>query len=157
MAWKRGVSNNQAGEIRKGHIREFLVPSSKKTGVSTKLTIINAENFSNEYIALLQKDATYALFSSEDELFLSHLSSNDGSPLYVHSHEHPRCVLTAFKSGDIPPNSILLNEAQRVNSKVCTGENEVWTIYQGEVFTYDAREGALGDTALRRSMQALPV
>ena len=30
MAWRRGTQNQQAGEIRKGHIKEFLVPSSSK-------------------------------------------------------------------------------------------------------------------------------
>ena len=38
-AWKRGTQNNQAGEIRKGHIKEFLQPSSRESSVSVKLKV----------------------------------------------------------------------------------------------------------------------
>ena len=153
MAWKRGVANNQAGAIRKGQIREFLMPSSRKVGVSSQLRIVNTESWHDETLRSLYAESPFALFSSSDERF----ACDEGDTLYLHSHEHPRCVLAAIRCSSLPDNTILLNEAQRVNSKVCTGENETWTIYQGETFSYDAREGAIGNTTLRCSTAPIPV
>ena len=65
------------------------------------------------------------------------------------NHKTCRCVLAAVLHSDVPFGAILLNEVQRINSKVCCGENEVWTAYHGEKYCYDAREGAIGDTKLR--------
>lgn len=153
MAWKRGVTNNQAGAIRKGQIREFLAPSSRKAGVSSRLHIVNTESWHDETLQCLYGESPFALFSSSNEDF----ACEEGEMIYLHSHEHPRCVLAAIKNSSLPENTILLNEAQRVNSKVCTGENELWTIYHGETFAYDAREGAIGDTVLRAATKPIPV
>ena len=46
MAWRRGTQNQQAGAIRKGHVKEFLVPSSKALAASDEqcaLKILCAE------------------------------------------------------------------------------------------------------------------
>lgn len=155
MAWKRGVANNQAGVIRKGQIREFLAPSSKQTGVSISLKVLSAEEFGDEKLSALYAESPYALFSSsqsDDEFNVA-----EGDTIYLHSHEHPRCVLSACRSNSLPEHCILLNEAQRVNSKVCIGETEIFTIYQGERFAYDVREGAIGDTTVRTSMSPIGV
>ena len=172
MAWKRGVQNNRAGEIRAGQIREFRLPSSKESGATTKLQIINIEGLEDtslsatysgrhrvscylHFVSLLIDptpmviELPIALFSSSDERFAA-------QTLYLHSHEHPLCVVMAVRNPCIPLNCIALNEAQRVNSKVCTGEVEDWTIYQGETFVFDSREGVVADTEIRFSKKPLP-
>jgi hypothetical protein len=154
MAWKRGVANNQAGEIRKGQIKEFQLPSSRKRGISIRLFVSNLEDYAIDAFFGSYLESPVALFNSSDE---SLESLADGEILYLHAHEHPRCVLSSLRCSGLPPNTILLNESQRVNSKVCTGENELWTIYRGESFVFDARSGAIGDTELRVSTKPIPV
>jgi len=141
MAWKRGTQNNIPGEIRKGHIREFLTPSSKACSVSTAIRIIDSpeEGFLH---------STAAAVSRVPDEFLPHLI--DGV-LYIHSHDHPRTVLRVEINEKIPEKCIALNETQRINSKVCIGELQQWTVYQGDFYAYDGREGAIGDTAVRKS------
>ena len=134
MAWKRGVTNNQAGAIRKGHIREFLAPSSRALGVSTFFTVINIEEL-EPVLAMDYKERPIALFNSTD------VNLSDSNMLYLHSHEHALCVITAVKCANIPPDCIALNEAQRVNCKVCTGEREEWTVFNGNKYKFDNREG----------------
>ena len=68
-----------------------------------------------------------------------------------------RSVLRVALHPDVEPGSILLNATHLVNNKVCTGEKYKWTVYQGENFTYDAREGAIGDTALRSRGHRIPL
>ena len=124
MAWKRGTQNNTPGEIRKGHVREFLFPSSKGVSVSDKLRIIDARIF------VPSGHNTSALVSSKlPESFVPFVT--DGI-LYIHSHDHPRCVLKVCQHDSIPHGCIALNETQRINSKVCIGELQEWTVYQGE-------------------------
>ena len=149
MAWKRGVANNQAGVIRKGHIREFLVPSSRSLGVSMFLTVINTEELESK-LAMDYREQPIALFNSSNANF------NDSNVLYLHSHEHALCVVTAIRCQQIPEDSIALNEAQRVNCKVCTGEREQWTIFDGNKYKLDNREGVIGDTSLKYARRPLP-
>lgn len=147
MAWKRGTQNNQAGVIRKGHIKEFLRPSSKDINVHGRLKILNLEDiveFSN-YV-----DGSAFVCSRNNGLpdsFREFISSENS--IYLHAHEHPKSVLHALLNDKIPSGCIALNATQRLNNKVCTGENEEWTVYTGEEFTYDAREGVIGDTQIR--------
>lgn len=155
MAWKRGTQNNTAGEIRKGHIREFLVPSSKDVGVVGKLKILSMEetvfhdNFHESYFALI--------CTPNNGLPEQYFPFIENNTLYLHAHQHPRCVLTAVLHENVPSGCIVLNEIQRVNSKVCSGENEDWTIYQGDTFVYDGREGVIGNTELRALNRPTPV
>ena len=58
-------------------------------------------------------------------------------------------MLLAYLHNDVPAGSIALTDAHRVNSKVCTGELQKWTVYGGEEFSFDAREGAIGNTQIR--------
>ena len=159
MAWKRGTQNNSAGEIRKGHIREFLLPSSKSIGVVGKLKILSFEDYKIETKTEKYQESYFCLICSiENELPIQfHPFISNNNTLLLHSHEHPRCILTAIINSNIPPGCILLNEIQRVNSKVCIGENEDWTVYQGETFVYDGREGVIGNTELRRVEQPIPI
>jgi hypothetical protein len=156
MAWKRGTQNNSAGEIRRGHIREFLAPSSKEAGIVGKLKILAMENtnFYSEY-----KESYFALICSLNHDLPSQFRTKieNNNTLYLHSHQHPRCVLTVILHDDVPSGCIILNEIQRVNSKVCSGELEDWTIYQGESFVYDSREGAIGNTEIRSIDQPIPI
>ena len=124
MAWKRGTQNNSAGEIRKGQIKEFQQKSSKETGVVGKLHIVSMSS-----IPSLQADfgeSYFALISSPSNglpaQFEKHIDSN---MLLLHAHEHPRVVLSALIHPEVPPCSIVMNEIQCLNSKVCTGEYEV--------------------------------
>lgn len=147
MAWKRGVQNNQAGVIRKGHIKEFLEPSSKCIGVSGKLRVLELEQSS--LFDGLGLDLQAYVCTPENGLpveFREHLRGNN---LLLHTHEHPRVILSATVSPLVPPNAILLNDIQRLNNKVCAGENAEFTVYQMETFAYDAREGVIGNTILR--------
>lgn len=73
----------------------------------------------------------------------------DNGLILLHSHQHPRCVVSALVHPDVPEGCIVMNEIQCLNSKVCTGELEDWTVYQGDSFAYDSREGAIGDTEVR--------
>ena len=123
MAWKRGTQNNLPGEIRKGHIKEFLFPSLKKASVSYHLRIFELPDCEER-----RHSATALVSSKIPECFVPFLV--DGT-LFIHSHDHPRSVLKVFLSDDIPEGHIVLNEIQRINSKVCIGELQEWTIYQG--------------------------
>jgi hypothetical protein len=155
MAWKRGTQNNTAGEIRRGHIREFMTPSSKEVGIVGKLKIVSMEqteffeDYSESYFALVCTPNT-----GLPPQFHSQIENNI---LYLHSHQHPRCVLTALLNENVPTGCIVLNEIQLVNSKVCTGEIEDWTVYQGDTFVYDGREGVIGNTELRSVNRPTPV
>lgn len=124
MAWKRGTQNNAAGVIRKGHVKEFLQKSSKASGVVGKLHIVGLASIPSLQSAF--EDSYFALVSSlENDLppqFEEHVHDN---VLLLHSHEHPRVVLSALLHPDVPPASIVMNEIQCLNSKVCTGEFEV--------------------------------
>lgn len=150
MAWKRGTQNNQAGPIRKGHIREFLQPSSRDISISKKLKIIDCCSFSPDLcLVFTSSPIAWINIHSLTDPFKDFISVDTGV-LYLHAHEHPNCVLTCSFHNEVPVGSIVLSEIQRSNSKVCTGEFELWTVYQGENFSYDARESAIGDTTLRK-------
>jgi len=148
MAWKRGTQNNPAGEIRKGHIKEFLQKSSKATGVVGKLHIVSMSSMPSLFSAF--GESYFALVSTESNglppQFAEHVKNN---MLLLHAHEHPRVVLSALLHPDVPPGSIVMNEIQCLNSKVCTGEHEDWTVYVGDHFAYDGREGAIGATDVK--------
>jgi hypothetical protein len=155
MAWKRGTQNNQAGAIRKGHIKEFLVPSSRSTSVTVKFNVLSIND--SELLDSYQ-DSVTAFVCSRDHGFPEELYpyvNND--MIYLHAHEHARSVISAVLHPSVPPGAIILNDSHLVNSKVCTGESQEWTVYQGEQFAYDAREGVVGDTALRSLGNTLPV
>lgn len=151
-AWKRGTQNNQAGAIRKGQVKEYLAPSNKDISVSGKFKIISPDDaLKPDKVKCLFHNSTTALICTNEHGFPSSLIpflSPNGS-IYLHSHEHPRCILTAYQHEDVPPGAIILSDFQRVNSKVCIGEIEDWTVYQVEKIKYDNREGAIGNTELR--------
>lgn len=154
MAWKRGNQNNQAGLIRKGHIKEFLRPTSKEINVHARLKILNLEDMP-EFSHRLDGIALVCTKSNGlPECFVNFISENS---LYIHAHEHPRSVLLVVLNESIPPGCVALNATQRLNNKVCTGELEDWTIYSGEEFTYDAREGVIGDTQIRKTGTFAPI
>ena len=144
MAWKRGTTNQQAGSIRKGQIKEFQQPSSRQTSVSSSFKVVAA------VAAYLPDDATYALLSTEGfpEALQPYVTCNGEQHLiFLHSHKHPRTVLRVHIVDDtthhnqLSPGQIALTEAQRINSKVCIGEEHEWTVYQGDTYAFDAREG----------------
>jgi hypothetical protein len=66
-------------------------------------------------------------------------------------------VVSVLLHPDVPPGCLVLGECLLLNSKVCSGEMHRWTAYQGESFAYDAREGVVGDTALRSKGTRLPL
>jgi hypothetical protein len=127
MAWKRGTQNNPAGEIRKGHIKEFQQKSSKESGVVGKLHIVNMSSIPSLQSAF--GESYFALISSVSNglppQFEEHINNN---MLLLHAHQHPRVVLSALLHPDVPPGSIVMNDIQCLNSKVCTGEFEVHRI-----------------------------
>lgn len=157
MAWKRGVQNNQAGVIRKGHIKEFLTPSSKEQSISFKLRILHHDYLPEEIVEVLgQSSCAFANFSNFPEDVLQYVDNSTGI-LYIHAHEHAASVIALKNSSIVPDNVIALSEAHRINAKVCIGELQEWTIYLGESFSYDAREGAIGDTDIRHTHSLPPL
>jgi hypothetical protein len=112
MAWKRGTNNNQAGEIRMGHVKEFQAPTSKAMSVSGRLKIIKAtEEFRSETAAALVCARENGLPSALAD------SAIDGM-MYLHAHAHPRTILSAVPHPKIPAGCIALNEEQLANVKV---------------------------------------
>jgi hypothetical protein len=146
MAWKRGTQNNQAGEIRKGQIKEFLLPTYRELSVSFRLKIID---ISTTFQNLLNNDfSAYTNFEylpNEIQPFIQ----PETNILHLHAHEHPASVVNCKSSNLVPKGCIALSESHRINSKVCIGENELWTVYQGEVYAYDIREVSIGDKKIR--------
>jgi hypothetical protein len=155
MAWKRIVQNNQAGVIRKGHIREFLQPSSKDTSISFKLRISDICYLPDEVVDVLKSSgAAFANFDFIDESVL-HFASRllraaecavdeasggpegtesgfrSGSVVYIHAHKHPSSVIALAHSPFLDAGIIALSESHRLNAKVCVGEMQEWTVYQG--------------------------
>ena len=147
MAWKRGTQNNHAGVIRKGHVKEFLIPSSKLSSVHGKLKVINVEDIYN--LAHLYESPVAFICSIDDGLPQELRVNLVNNSVYLHSHEHPRSVLLATIHKLVPRGCIALTSSQRLNSKVCTDEIEEWTVYKGDSFAYDVREGAIGDTEVK--------
>ena len=146
-AWKRGTQNNLPGMIRKGHIKEFLVQSSSRDNLITgKLRILEYEQlcYSLQHIAPLS--VTAASMCTPDnglpEQFRRYVLNG---VLYLHSHEYPRSVLTAVLDDNVPYGSIILNQVQRINHKVCSGELQEWSIFAGDVLAYDCTEGSMGN------------
>ena len=148
MAWKRGTQNNQAGAIRMGHVKEFLVPSSRERGVTARLRILETEQC--EGLAALAGASHAYVCDAAHGLPAEFASALDGGLIYLHAHEHPGTVLAAAPNAAVPAGCIALSEVQRMNCKVCTHENERWTLYDGVgALAHDAREAAIGDTAVR--------
>ena len=145
-AWKRGTTNQQAGAIRKGQIKEFQEPSSRQTSVSSAFKVVAAH---------LPDDSTFALLSTQGlpELLQPYVTCNgEQRLLFLHSHKHPRTVLRVHlvdsTQHNLTAGQIALTEAQRINSKVCIGEDHEWTVYQGDTYAFDAREGNIPNILL---------
>ena len=152
MAWKRGVQNNQPGLIRKGHIKEFIQPSSRDLSISHNFKILNFDDdILSPKIREIYQNYPLALICSfkngfPDE-FIEFLSNDQ--VILLHAHEYPTSVLSCVISDDVPYGCIVLKDFQLVNCKVCISQNQLFTVYQGEQFKYDNREGAIGDTLVR--------
>jgi len=156
-AWKRGTQNNLPGLIRKGHIREFLVQSSCRENLITgKLRVLEHEQFyANQTTAL--SIAAACICTPEHGLPEPFMRYILNGVLYLHSHEYPRSVLTAVLDDDVPYGSIILNQVQRINNKVCSGELQEWSIFSGDVSAYDCTEGSMGNHSKFYSSKAPPV
>jgi len=148
MAWKRGTQNNAAGEIRKGHIKEFLLSNQLRAeAVSAPLHVLcttDAADVSHARVAV----------RGFSDVFLPFV--HDNVFVYLHPHKHPRTVYRCVLDDTLAPGTIALTEAQRINGKVCVGEDHTFSAYTGDSFAYDAREGAIGDTEVRPSQRAFP-
>ena len=156
MAWRRGTQNQQAGAIRKGHIKEFLVPSSAKLAAADEsgpLDVVAAElllgaDCLDSACAYVSPDV-----SALPAAFRAALE-RDGD-VHVHAHEHPAVVQRVVVRGGVPPGAIALSEVQRLNNRVCVHDDPTWTLYRGKHETLDAREAAIGATAVARAVPDL--
>ena len=156
MAWRRGTQNQQAGAIRKGHIKEFLVPSSAKLAAADEsgpLDVVAAEmllgaDCLDSACAYVSPDV-----SALPAAFRAALE-RDGD-FHVHAHEHPAVVQRVVVRGGVPAGAIALSEVQRLNSRVCVHDDPTWTLYRGKHETLDAREAAIGATAVARAVPDL--
>eukprot|EP01038_Epipyxis_sp_PR26KG_P009354 gene9354-12604_t len=152
-AWKRGTQNNAPGQIRKGQIREYQVrPKDDPSRVHEKLLIFD----NNESFPSIAKNTAYAYICTPDQgLPLSFCNYIYNNMIYIHAHEYPNTIITAVIDERVPYRSIVLSSSHRINSKVCTGEDQEWTIFQGEQISYDGREGAIGATSIK-SLSGIP-
>ncbi|KAJ8611166.1 hypothetical protein CTAYLR_003542 [Chrysophaeum taylorii] len=136
MAWRRGTQNQQAKEIRKGHIVEFQLPSSHATAQGdekVRLRVVDARDGEN--------CGRVALASLPPKL--AAIAAREG--VRLHAHEHPAAVVVA-RTGEVEAGAIALNEAQRLNSRVCVDQDVEWTLYRGRHVAMDCREAAIGAT-----------
>lgn len=154
-AWKRGTQNNLPGSIRMGHIKEFVAHSTKDD-LSEQYTLrildFNDSVQVSEYISNAYYDSPVALVSSS---ILSSQTSDIEPALkvkdliYLHPHKFPHTVLSCVIIDTIPHGCIVLKDFHLSNAKVCVGDKEVFTRYQGEQIIYDVREGAIRDMTVR--------
>lgn len=154
MAWKRGVENNLPGVIRKGHIKEFLQPTSKYSSLHSKLKILQYSEDNDLFSSSLHslyKNYPYALVCTIDNglspLFEDYIRQD--KTILLHAHEHPKTIITALIHPDVPKGCIILKDYMLVNNKVCIAEIEDWSLFLGNTFKYDNREGVLGNTKLQ--------
>ena len=123
-----------AGVIRRGHIREFLLPSSRETSVSVELKIVHiSDSILKSRLGSAADSGTRAYISEQNvpDVFVPFIKND---MLYLHAHEHPQCVLSVIMAPEVEPGTIVLNELQLVNSKVCRADKEKWTVYQGNKY-----------------------
>ena len=159
MAWKRGVANQAAGEIRMGHIPEFCAPTSQASNAHIPLKIIHmpitlpAASTNSSY-GRVNFSSLPPEFTREKTAFSS---SSSSKLLYLHAHQHAHAIITCIHDDSIPLHCIALSETHLVNSKVCLGENYIFTLYERNVFAFDGREGAIGNTVLRVDRQLSPI
>lgn len=165
-AWKRGTQNNQPGTIRKGHIREFIAQSCRDNIITGKLIILEAEKYDRLYnnnissLTALICSPSNGLPSTFLPYIINNSNSNDSydnSVIYLHAHEYPRSIIKCIINSNVPKNSIIMNQALRVNSKVCVADNHNWSVYLGDITMYDCREGSIGDHRKRFSTKPPPI
>eukprot|EP00635_Sarcinochrysidales_sp_CCMP3193_P000895 CAMPEP_0118911176 /NCGR_PEP_ID=MMETSP1166-20130328/12981_1 /TAXON_ID=1104430 /ORGANISM="Chrysoreinhardia sp, Strain CCMP3193" /LENGTH=520 /DNA_ID=CAMNT_0006850653 /DNA_START=28 /DNA_END=1590 /DNA_ORIENTATION=+ len=133
MAWKRGTQNNLASSIRMGQIEAFTVASSKASAAEDEKVTLK----------VVAGDTTGS------RAYVNAADLPRGVSNFVHAHEHAAVVLRLDTSrASVPRGCIVLNEAQRLNSKVCDTQKVEWTAYRGRHVARDAREGAIGDTTV---------
>lgn len=146
------------GLIRKGHIREFLVQSSCRENLVTgKLRVLDHEQqLYVDHTTAALSIATASICTPEHGLPEQFMRFVLNGVLYLHSHEYPRSVLTAVLDEDVPHGSIILNQIQLINNKVCSGELQEWSIFSGDVSAYDCTEGSMGNHSKVYSSKAPP-
>jgi hypothetical protein len=127
-----------------GQIKEFRKPTDKAlSGMSFRLRIV----------ALDEKDSCYSpmarICSVKHGLDEKVASLEQGGILYIHAHENASFIIACIQDDAVPQGCIALSETHRINSKVCLIQLQEFSVYHGDFFKYDAREGAIGDTSLR--------
>ena len=146
MAWKRKPK-------KVGSACEFEI-------VSTTLLIRDSEDFP-ALRSLFEQNASIAIVSESLDPslgeFVEERSSSGRRIVFLHAHQHPRCVLTCVLHSDVPKGVIVTNQLARVNQKVCLSEKETFYVYRGETFSFDAREGSIGDTSIRNGAILKPI
>ena len=153
MAWRRGTQNQQAGEIRKGHIKEFLVPSSAKLAgedESGALEVVATESLlpgESLEVACAYVSRDLAALPAA----LRAAMRSDGC-VHVHYHEHPAVVQRCVPRDGVPSGAIALSEVQRLNNRVCVHDAPTFTLYRGRHETLDAREAAIGATDVTKAV-----
>ena len=144
MAWRRGTQNQQAGAIRKGHVKEFLVPSSKKLASAEEqgsLQVVDASMLGEH---ALRQACAYARSDDLPAIFRKAIESQ--GCVHVHFHEHPAHVQRLVIDEAVPAGCIALSDVQRLNNRVCVHDAPVFTLYKGRHEALDAREAAIGAT-----------
>ncbi|KAH8047480.1 hypothetical protein JL722_13109 [Aureococcus anophagefferens] len=146
--------NQQAGAIRKGHIKEFLVPSSAKLAAADESgpSTSSPRKCCSAPTASTAPAPTCPRTCPDCPRRAPLWSDGD---FHVHAHEHPAVVQRVAVRGGVPPGAIALSEVQRLNNRVCVHDDPTWTLYRGKHETLDAREAAMGATAVARAVPDL--
>lgn len=147
MAWKRGIQNNKPGEIRRGQIKEFMLPKSSDLNRSAFFRVTESPEQHSPNPAVF--NSALALVSSINfPVELESYIDASSNTILLHAHAHPRSVILAQLSSHVAPGCIILSPSQRINSKLCLHDTTRLTAYTGDVYCFDAREGIIGDTAV---------
>lgn len=126
-----------------GHVKEFQLPSSQEMATTEErvwLKVIAAETLKG----FGETNFGYVHLDSLPRK-MADVASGEGS-VFVHAHKHPAAVLRVAACNLVGLREIALNEAQRLNSRVCLDQVAEWTLYRGRHVVLDAREAALGAT-----------
>lgn len=126
-----------------GHVKEFQLPSSQALATPDErvwLKVIAAETLEG----LGKTNNGYVHLDSLPRK-MADMASGTGR-VFVHAHKHPAAVLRAVACKSVGLREIALNEAQRLNSRVCLDQVAEWTLYRGRHVVLDAREAAIGAT-----------
>ena len=152
MAWKRKPKKvgSQIGDSEE-ICGEFLVCDD--SNYNQNIRKIFSTNTSLAFIPTIENGLPDILIPYIENV---RIFGKDERILHLHCGIHPRCILTCVLHSEVQQGCIIVSEVVRVNQKICLTGIEKFYLYQGETFSFDAREASIGNTKLRNS-KSLPI